>query len=67
VNLVQGDNWVVYHLWNRKLHRFEMSVLDLFEPQMNWKETTFSARTAPLPQVCHLLSPRRRQVRGGPA
>jgi hypothetical protein len=51
VHLVQGDNWVVYHLWNRKLHRFEMSVLDLFEPQMNWKETTFSARTAPLPQV----------------
>lgn len=51
VNLVQGDNWVVYHFWNRKQHRFEMGILELFEPKMDWHTTSFSSRTAPLPEV----------------
>jgi len=51
VHMVQGDNWIVYHVWNKKLHRFEMTVLELFEQQMDWQTTTFSSRTAPLPAV----------------
>jgi len=43
IYIVQSENFIVYHYWNIKFHRYEVSVLELFEKQLDWKSTTFSS------------------------
>lgn len=37
VELTQHENLVIYHYFNIADHRFELSVLELFEPELDWK------------------------------
>ncbi|XP_019633907.1 PREDICTED: ER membrane protein complex subunit 1-like isoform X2 [Branchiostoma belcheri] len=52
VHLVHSENWVVYHYWNGKFRRHEVTVLELFESQGDRNSTTFSSlSTQSLPLV----------------
>jgi len=42
---------LVCHFWNWKLHRYEVSVVEFFEKQMNWDAKTFSSREIPQLEV----------------
>jgi len=47
VHMVQSENWVIFHYWNTKLFRWDITVLELFEKKLDWSgTTTFSSYNA---------------------
>jgi len=47
VKLLQSENWLVGHYWNWKQHRYEVSIMEFYEKEMDWEAKTFSSRTTP--------------------
>jgi len=43
VHLALCENWVVYHYWNSEAHRYEMSVVELYEKGLDWTGTIISS------------------------
>eukprot|EP00026_Physarum_polycephalum_P002186 Phypoly_transcript_02191.p1 GENE.Phypoly_transcript_02191~~Phypoly_transcript_02191.p1 ORF type:complete len:937 (+),score=194.58 Phypoly_transcript_02191:105-2915(+) len=49
VALVLMENSLVYTYWNTKTHKHQMSVIDMYTKNVDWKNTHFSSYTAPSP------------------
>jgi len=49
VHMVQSENWVSYHYRNRKMKRYEMGMLELFDASENDPSQPFTSRDATAP------------------
>ena len=49
VHMVQSENWVSYHYRNRKMKRYEMGMLELFDASENDPSKPFTSRDATAP------------------
>ncbi|KAJ8021770.1 ER membrane protein complex subunit 1 [Holothuria leucospilota] len=47
VHVVHSENWVVYHFWNNRFRRNEVTVLELFEGKSQKNSTAFSSLDPP--------------------
>ncbi|XP_071805651.1 ER membrane protein complex subunit 1-like [Asterias amurensis] len=47
VHLVHAENWIVYHYWNLRYRRHEMTVLELYEGKVQKNSTMFSSVDPP--------------------
>ncbi|XP_071839579.1 ER membrane protein complex subunit 1-like [Apostichopus japonicus] len=47
VHVVHSENWVVYHFWNNRYRRNEVTVLELFEGSSQKNSTAFSSLDPP--------------------
>jgi hypothetical protein len=43
IHMVHSENWFVYHLWNLRHRRYEVTVLDLYEGSMDRNDTHVSS------------------------
>ena len=47
VYLVHSENWIMYHLFNAKLRRHELAVLEMYETSSNQTHSVWSSLVPP--------------------
>lgn len=48
LSITTSDNWVAYSYWSTKLHRYEISVLELYTKNPDWEKTVVSPYEKPV-------------------
>jgi len=51
LHMILVENFLVYSYRNKKSYRTEISVIELYEKELDWDSTSFSAWTAEAPQI----------------
>lgn len=51
LHMVLCENFLVYSYWNKRTYRTEVSVLELYEKEVDWNSTSFSSFSGIQPHV----------------